>query len=165
MKNIKFALAAAALLAAGTARAGEDKLDTMRRITLETEAKIQAQVLDSVLGKGKAWAFLTMEAELLSRSRSEAKSGTGEMQSSKEEGKSKADAKSQKQTAVQDKKEAESRRGYSLAPLSLKLRVLHDASVPAEKLKAVKEALAALYPGALKPEDIVFVPAAFAAGQ
>lgn len=158
-------LIAALLLGAAAARAGDCGLGALHRMNSDAEAKIQAQVLDALLGKGKAYAFLEMKAELFSTGRSEAKSGTGEMTNSKGEGKGEAEEKSQKQTAVQDKKESESREGHALAPREMKLRVLHDAALPAGKLKAVKDALAALYPGALKPEDITFVPAAFAPAQ
>lgn len=164
MKKI-ILIAAALLLGAAAARAEDGKLDALQRLGADAETKIQAQVLDALLGKGKAYAFLEMKAELYSTSRSEAKSGTGEMTNSKGEGKGKAEEKSQKQTAVQDKKESETRKEYSLVPREMKLRVLHDAALPAEKLKAVKDALTALYPGALKPEDVVFVPAAFAPAQ
>ena len=162
MKKIAI-MAAALLLGAGAARAAGGRLAALRRVNADAEAKIQAQVLDALLGRGKAYAFLELKAELLSTARSEAKSGTGEMSKSREE--KKGDAGLQKQHSTQDKKESEAREDYTLVPREMKLRVLHDASLPEEKLKAVKDALTALYPGALKPEDVVFVPAAFAPAQ
>lgn len=170
MKNWKFVFAAAALLAAGTVRAEDGKVGALYRMNSETEAKIQAHVLDTLLGPGKAFAFLEMQVELRSLGESQSKSGTGEMSAEIGDaplpGKDAVDPgskeKKQKQRSSQTKKSAEKKDSFGLEPRAMKLRLLHDASVPAGRLKAVVEALAALYPGSLKPEDITLVPAAFA---
>ncbi|MHB0995010.1 MAG: hypothetical protein ACYC2I_01430 [Elusimicrobiales bacterium] len=160
MKHMVLAAAAAALLA-GTARAGDD--GGVLALTGALEAKIQARVLDPVLGPGAAYPFLELKAELAVTSESEAKTGTGELRT-KQPGApgENGGVKEQDQTAKQSKVSSEKKKTISLTPAAMKLRVLHDAALPQEKLKAVREALAALFAGRLKAEDITFVPAPFA---
>ena len=165
---LKMAAAAVLCLAAAHAAAGEDEVAALHRFNSDTEAKIQSRVLDSVLGKGKAFAFLETRAEVFDSDEASSRSGMGEVLTDGEEaggGKAaKADAadKRQKQTARQEKRSAESRRTLKLEPRDMKLRVLYSSSVPGERLLAAKDALLALFPGALKPEDIIFVQAVFA---
>lgn len=160
MKHMVLAAAAAALLA-GTARAGDG--GGVLELTGVLEAKIQARVLDPVLGPGAAYPFLELKAELAVSAETEAKTGTGEART-KLPGTAgdTGGVKEQDQTAKQTKGSSEKKRVTSLTPAAMKLRVFHDAALPQEKLKAVREALAALFPGRLKAEDITFVPAPFA---
>ena len=82
----------------------------------------------------------------------------------KKDGKDKKDKKglsTREQSASQAKKSAEKKDVFNFVMRSMKLRVLHDAALSADKLKAVKEALLALYPEKLQAEDISFVAAVF----
>jgi len=156
-----YLLAAALLLPAWPAAAEGSALSETYDMIGDAEAKIQEQVLDPLLGPGRAYAFLDAEAELYVTSKGAVKSGVGELLSRKADP---ADAgkegeKSQKQTATQEKTDTESRDVYSLELRSMRLRILHDSALPAEKLEVVKKALLDLYPGRLKAQDIVFVPA------
>ncbi|OGR81010.1 MAG: hypothetical protein A2X32_08695 [Elusimicrobia bacterium GWC2_64_44] len=162
MKPYALIIFSAAVLAAGPA-AGGGLAEAVRAMTAGTEARIQERVLDPMLGRGAAHAFLEMKAELASAETEESRSGYGEARTrlpdaANEEG----GLKEQSQLARQNKASAEKKTVLGLAPGAMKLRVLHDASVPQEKLKAVREALAALFPGKLRAEDITFVPAIFA---
>lgn len=157
MKRLALAAFAAVLLA-GPAGAGGCGGELME-ITGALEAKIQARALDPILGRGAAYPFLELKAELAVSEESEDKTGTGELRSKQPGG---AGTKEQDQTARQTKGSSEKKTVMSLAPSAMKLRVLHDAALPQEKLKAAREALAALFPGRLKAEDITFVPAPFA---
>lgn len=159
MKNLALAMIAAALLA-GPALAGDD--GGALELTGALEAKIQSRVLDPILGRGAAYPFLELKAELAVSSESEAKTGTGEMRTKQPGAGENGGVKEQDQTAKQSKGSSEKKKVTSLVPAAMKLRVLHDAALPQEKLKAVREALAALFPGRLKAEDITFVPASFA---
>ncbi|HBA61912.1 MAG TPA: hypothetical protein DCZ92_14090 [Elusimicrobia bacterium] len=161
-------LAAVWGLAGGAAYAQEGRIDALHRLNADAESKIQAQVLDSLLGRGKAYVFLETKAEIKSSADEESKSGTGEIfiegnDEAAAKGVEKREGKDdkKKQTASHKKKSRDKKDVFVLKLRAMKLNILHDAAVPAEKLKAAKEALVALYPGALKPEDVVFVPAAF----
>ena len=144
-------------------------LDPLSSLNWATESKIQVQVLDSLLGRGKAFAFLEMKAEVKANSEEEGKSGEGELISEGEASEAKTEKegkeKKQKQSARQIKKSAEEKTVLRLELRAMKLRLLHDASLSPEALKAVKETLLALYPEKLKSEDIAFVPAVFAPGK
>lgn len=168
MKGLKFIAAISLALAAGPLSAGETRLEALADIAYAAEVKIQTQVLDTMLGKGKAFAFLELKAELRSDSEEHLRSGVGETRADagdekpqEKPGKEGVEKKAMQQ-ARQEKKSSEKRRSFKLEPREMKLRLLCDKTVPAEKLKAVKETLAALYPGALKPEDITVVAAEFA---
>jgi len=155
------------------------QLGTLYRINSETESKIQAQVMDRMLGPGRAFAFLEMKAEVKSNSDETSKDGIGKLNTKmpespaelETEGTDKEEAKkadkhkkglsTQEQSASQAKKSAEKKGVFNFTLRSMKLRILHDAALSPDKLKAVKEALLALYPEKLKAEDISFVPAAF----
>lgn len=162
MKPYALILFAAASLAARPA-AGGGCAESIRAIIADTEARIQERVLDPILGRGAGHAFLEMKAELTSAETEESRTGFGEARTklpdaANEEG----GLKAQSQLARQNKASAEKKAVIGLAPEAMKLRVLHDASVPPEKLKAVREALTELFPGKLRGEDIVFVSAVFA---
>lgn len=159
MKSILLGCAAAALLAMPAA-AGGGGAGEMQGLTDGMEAKIQTRVLDAMLGRGAAFAFLEMKAELTSAQEEQSRSGTGEVRTElPAESAEKNAKKKQGQTAVQAKGSSERKTVLGLVPVTMKLRVLHDAALPQEKLKAVREALAELFRGELKPEDLVFVPA------
>jgi len=163
---------------AGAAR-GEDAAGTAYRINAMTEAKIQEHVLDPLLGAGKAHAFLEMTIEVKSSAEKASKGGIGELHRTsskveeekviviKEEGKKDGKDKAKEQTSVQmqtasdEKRTTEESEVLKFTAGGMKARILHDADLPKEKLKAVKEALVELYPGKIKAEDVVFVPAAF----
>lgn len=163
-----------------SASAGSDgQLGTLYRINSETESKMQAQVLDRMLGPGKAFAFLEMKAEVKSDSDETSKDGIGKLltqmpetpgelegeaadkEDVKKAGKTKKGKSTKEQSASQVKKSAEKKDVFNFTLRSMKLRVLHDAALSPDKLKAVKGALLALYPEKLKAEDISFVAAAF----
>ena len=171
-----FAAAMAGLVSAAPARA-EGELGELSRLNSGTEAKIQAQVLDSILGPGRAFVFLEMKAQVKTTAEEESKSGVGELHTAKSQeteaaatgkedmkkaGKDKKAGSMQEQTARQVKNSSEAETVYELAIDHMSVRILHNADVSPDKLKAVKDALLALYPGNIKPEDILFVPAAFA---
>ena len=159
MKRLAFAVLAVLLPAA--AAAGDGGCRALE-LTGAVEAKIQAQVLDAILGPKEAYAFLELKAELTDSAETSGREGAGETRKTlPADPKARDGAGEQGQTARQTKGSSESRTVLGFAPVSMKLRVLHDSAVPAEKLKAVKAALTALFPGSLKPEDIVFVPAPF----
>lgn len=163
----RYLLAIALLLPAWPAAAADSALGETYNMIGDAEAKIQEQVLDPMLGPGQAYVFLEAEAELYIVSKGEVKTGVGELLSSKADA---ADAgkdgeKTQKQTATQEKTDTATRDVYSLELRSMRLRILHDAKLPAEKLEAVKKALLALYPGRLKAADIAFVAAAMEHGS
>ena len=169
-----------ATLIAGLARAalagGEEQAGALYRINGEIEAKIQSQVLDRMLGAGKAFVFLETRAELKTSAEEESKEGVGEVHvklppgaagseaaaGANKNGEKTAKDKMSEQSSRQSKKSDEKKNIMGLTVGSMQARILHDASLSQEKLKAVKEALAALYPGKIKPDEIVFVPAAFA---
>lgn len=152
----------------GVQAADREALRDVYDICADAESKIQTQVLDPLLGQGRAYVFLEAGAELISSSELERKSGKGKVskaQPQAEEGKAQDKDSVQEQTASQEKNSSESRRALRLELSGMKLRILHDSSLPAKALKEVKEALLALYPGRLKAGDIVFVPAPFAPGE
>lgn len=163
------------------ASAGSDgKMGTLYRINSETEDKIQARVLDRMLGPGKAFAFLEMKAEVKSNAEETSKGGVGKIHTVSPEGQAEMEeaaadkeelkqagpgakgVSTKEQSARQAKKSAEKKDILRFTMSSMKLRILHDAALSPGGLKAVKEALLALYPEKLKAEDIAFVPAAFA---
>ncbi|MDO8804074.1 MAG: hypothetical protein Q7R35_06570 [Elusimicrobiota bacterium] len=176
--NGYFVLAAVigGMVCSASAKAG-GQLGELYLINSGTEAKIQAHVLNSMLGPGKAFVFLEMKAEVKSTSDEESKGGVGEVhttspersveneaaamgkEEAKKNGKDKKTAS--EQSARQVKKSAEKKVVFKFKVESMKARILHSAAVSPEKLKAVKEALLALYPENIKAEDIVFVPAVF----
>jgi hypothetical protein len=166
MKKMFIFLAAVTLLSGAVSAAGRE--GEAYKIKSDTEKKIQSQVLDTMLGSGRAHVFLEMDMQLVTSSEEVRKTGVGK--SHKGRVKSSDDAKAakedsgdyQEQTASQEKKSFEVKQVCRLELGGMKLRVLYDSSLPAAKIKAVKKALAALYPGKLKEEDIVFVPAEFA---
>lgn len=155
-----FLLVLAALLAAGRAAADDGCDRAAYGLAATEEARIQVRVLDALLGAGKAFAFLELRAELKSSAEEEGKNGAGETRVKLPD----ADAgkKTQEQVARNTRGSSEKKISFALAPRAMKLRVLHDAAVPQEKLKAVRDALLALYPGALAAGDITFVAAVFA---
>lgn len=178
-KNFILAAAAAILACAACARA-DDRLDALHRISGETESKIQEQVLDRMLGPGKASVFLETEVVVRSVAEEQRKDGVGELHREKskinpmeaaalmdkEEEKegdwNKEQSATQKQMSRQEKKAAETKDVLTLTFGAMKVRILHDTALSSDKLKTVKEVLLAVYAGKLKAEDITFVPAAFA---
>ena len=163
MKLMLYGFAAAALLA-GPARAGDGGCaGEAQAITDAVEAKVQTKVLDPLLGRGAAYAFLDLKVQLDGSWEEQSRSGTGETHVLLPgEDAAKGGNKTLNQTAVQGKGSSEKKTVLKLAPAAMKLRVLHDSALAAEKLRSVREALLALFPGALKTEDLVFVPAEFA---
>jgi len=154
---------AAAFLAAPAAAGDCGCAGDAQAMTDALEAKVQAKVLDPVLGRGAAYALLELKAQLDASREESGRSGTGEAHTLLPvESPAKGGSKTQNQTAVQSKNSSENKTVLKLAPASMKLRVLHDSAVPPERIRAAREALLALFPGALKAEDIIFVPAAFA---
>jgi len=137
----------------------------------ETEAKIQAQVLAPMLGPGKAFVFLEVKAKIKTSAEEESKEGVGEaynkapeevLGGGKETGKK---AATSQQSARQVKKTIDQNDTLAFTMTFMRVRILHDAGIPQEKLAAVKAALAAVYAGQLKPEDIAFIPAVFEAAS
>jgi len=168
-----FAAAMGGMVCAVSAKpAGE--LADLFLINSQTEAKIQAQVLNTILGPGKAFVFLEMKVEVKSSAAEESKGGVGEVRTTSpeapaaneaaaagEEGKDINKASTQEQSARQVKKSDEKKAVYKFTMDSMKARILYSAAVSPDKLKSVKEALLALYPEKIKAEDIVFVPEVF----
>jgi hypothetical protein len=157
--------------AGGAASAGADKqLGAVYSFNSGTEAKIQAQVLDRMLGPGQAYVFLETTVWFRGAISEEVKDGVGETRRvlAKEPAadpgagldSEKGDS-SQEQRASQQKRSATASDAFSLAVSSMTVRILHDAAVPQKKLEAVKAALLALYPAILPADKIIFVPAAF----
>ncbi|MBU2573389.1 MAG: hypothetical protein KKH28_04860 [Elusimicrobia bacterium] len=174
MKLACFIYAGLVACAVVAASAGEGmQLGALYRINSETEVKIQGQVLDRLLGPGRAFVFLETRAEVKRSISEEAKGGIGETRVVSPKGPTEGGAdmaksdkvqkkvSTQEQRASQEKKSVEANDTFNFTIGSLKLRILHDASVPVGKLQAVKNALLALYPDKVKAENIVFVPAAF----
>lgn len=165
---IKTIIAFSALLAAAPAvSAAEGDLGALAKLNRETEARIQSQVADRILGPGRSAVFLEMTVELKRDVDEQSKDGVGEVRSQlpKNQAEAKgvekdADKKDsrQEQTARQSKRTSEKSEVLGLSPVSMKLRVLYDALLPQEKLAALKETLLALFQGKLKAEDIVLVP-------
>jgi hypothetical protein len=173
MKYAMGFMMAGLMSAACAASAAEGDLGALAKLNSETEARIQSQVADRILGPGRAAVFLEMKVELKRDEDEQTKGGVGEVRSrlpdtgaeaapARDEAKD-ADKRSsrQEQTARQTKKNSERKELLKLSPVSITLRVLHDSRLPKEKLAAFKDTLLALYPGKLKAEDIVFVPAQF----
>lgn len=176
VKYIVFAAVLAGMACAASAKSGE-RLAALYQMNSEMEAKLQAQVGDAMLGPGNAFFFLEIKAEAKSNDEEESKGGVGELRTEtpeapaaneaaaqgKEDGKK--DGKDKKhgsmQTARQSKKTAERKSSFKFHMWPVKVTVLHNAAVSREKLKAVKEALLALYPEKLKGEDIIFIPAVY----
>ena len=75
----------AAMVCAAPAKS-DGELGTLYRINSETEGKIQAQVLDRMLGPGRAYAFLEMKAEVKSTADETSKDGIGKMHTTLPEG-------------------------------------------------------------------------------
>jgi len=178
MKSAKYFIFAAVLagLAASASARSEGRLAALYQMNSELEAKLQAQVGDTLLGPGNAFFFLETKAEAKSNDEEESKGGVGELRTEAPEGsleieavpagkEEKKDGKHKKagstQTARQSKKTAELKSSFRFHMWPVKVKVLHNAAVPQEKLKAVREALLALYPQKLKAEDIIFIPAAY----
>lgn len=154
---------AVALLAAPAAAGTCGCPGEAQAVTDALEAKVQAKVLDPILGPGAAYALLELKLRLEGSSEEHSRAGTGEAHTLlPAESPAKGGTKTQNQTAVQSKNSAENKTTLKLAPEAMKLRVLHDSALAQEKLRAAREALLALFPGVLKAEDIVFVPAGFA---
>lgn len=155
--------------ASGAVSAGADgRLNAVYSFNSGTEAKIQAQVLDRMLGPGRAYVFLETTAWFKGARSEEVKDGVGETRRVVPKGSAgdlgeglEGESSTQEQRASQQKRSVTANDAFNLTMSSMAVRILHDASVPAKKLEAVKGALLALYPENLKAEDIVFVPAAF----
>ncbi|MDO8806752.1 MAG: hypothetical protein Q7R35_20260 [Elusimicrobiota bacterium] len=160
--------------AAAAASAGADKqLGAVYSFNSGTEAKIQAQVLDRMLGPGRAYVFLEATAGFKGAISEELKDGVGETRrvlpkgsaesagEGLEGGESRQGVSTHEQRASQEKRSVTTNDAFNLTVSSMAVRILHDASVPAGKLQAVKDALLALYPSVLEANKIVFVPAAF----
>ena len=163
MKNTICCFALISLLAAPGAAGDCGCAAEAQILTDALEAKVQAKVLDPLLGRGAAYALLELKAQVDSSSEEHGRFGTGEAHTLLPvESPAKGGSKTQNQKAVQSKNSSEEKTVLKLAPAAMKLRVLHDSALTPEKLKAAREALLALFPGVLKPEDIAFVPAEFA---
>lgn len=152
-------------------------------INSQTEAKIQAQVLNTILGPGKAHVFLEMKVQVKSSADEESKGGVGEVRTTSPEGpagngaaaadkeevrtddKDKMKASTQEQSARQVKKSSEKKTVFKFTLEAMKARILYSADVSPDKLKSVKAALLALYPEKITAEDIVFVPEVFNSGK
>jgi|GEM_PF-2524053 len=173
-----FAAVLAGLASAASAKSG-DMPAALYQMNSEMEAKLQAHVGDTLLGPGNAFFFLEINGEVKNSEEEESKRGIGELRTETPEAaagteaagagkEGKKDGKDKRtgstQTARQAKRSAEEKSSFGFQVWPVKVKVLYNADVPQAKLKAVKEALLALYPGKLKAEDIIFIPAVYAAG-
>lgn len=173
MKLSSFICAGLLVCASGAAFACEGtQLEALYRINRETEAKLQLQVLDRILGPGRAFVFLEMKAEVKSSVSQDLKGGVGETRVMKPKeqdagaaaapaAKDPKEVATQEQRASQERKSSESTDVLSLSISYVTVRILHENTVPSVKLQAVKNALAALYPGRIDADAIVLVPVVF----
>ncbi|HAH07443.1 MAG TPA: hypothetical protein DCM05_13140 [Elusimicrobia bacterium] len=160
---------------------------------------VQKNILDPVLGAGRASAFAKAKLEFRCEERESLKSGKGHASKEKrrldpvavstdqapqsedlleglfsdERTKSnniqtsttpyqKQNASIAGQRAEQSKSEAESYSSVELNIVKLKLVIVYDDKLPAARLDSAKKVLLAVYKDALKPEDMVWVPAVYA---
>lgn len=126
----------------------------------ELEAGIQDRILDPILGRGRAFAFVTLDLELTWNQRKSARSGLGESSRSKaKEGDSRAE---QSQRAISGKSEVEFVGRTQWLAKRVLVTVIHDETLPAAPLAAVRKTLAAAYPEwGLDADEIVFKPTRF----
>ena len=73
-------LAACGFVFAGKAWATSDSLAlAMRQLQAETEQSIQTKIVDPIIGKGRAYAFVEMSAELVYKESGQTKEGLGRL--------------------------------------------------------------------------------------
>ncbi|MBI2387288.1 MAG: hypothetical protein HYV14_14945 [Elusimicrobia bacterium] len=139
-----------------TAWADDESLMTIHRIETETADRIQAKVLDPILGAGRSAAFVRLSLETKRDFEISDRSGEGRMTKTQ----SKAENGDQQvQESRQTKGTKEERIASSIRYSAFHLTVLHDAKAPAAKLAAARSALLAVYESE-KPE-IKFHPVEF----
>ena len=136
--------------------------DSTRR---EMEGKIKNEILDPILGPGKAFVFADIEMEVISKKAEQSKEGLGVIQKYKEKGAAgggadsdfllpgipkqrsimpkddKRPEASQGQQAQQGKGVQEVRYGLGTEIARLQLTVIHDDRLPAAGLKLARERL------------------------
>lgn len=159
-----------------TARADDKSLMTIHRIETEIADRIQARVLDPILGTGQGTAFVRMALEAKREYEVSDRAGEGRLMKVKtktEVGVSTSgtfgfesdprwqvpNGDKQVQESRQTQGVKEERVELSISYLGLRLTILHDANVPPRKLAAAKSALLAVYKSE-KP-DIRFHPVEF----
>jgi hypothetical protein len=159
-----------------TARADDESLMTIHRIETETADRIQAKVLDPILGAGQSAAFVRLALESKREYETSDRAGEGRLTKVKtktEVGVSTAgtfgsesdprwqvpDGDKQVQESRQTRGVKEERVELSTSYKGFRLTILHDARVPPGKLAAARSALLAVYKSE-KP-DIRFHPVEF----
>ncbi len=174
-----------------TARAEDESLMTIHRIETETAERIQARVLDPILGAGQTSIFVRMKLEVKRTHELSDRFGDGQASkiTTKTELSISTTAKStdlkndlfggfgfpdtvkppyqtirrQKQTqeSRQTKDVTEDRTTLASASTGLRLVILHDAKIAPSRIAAVRGALLAVYRS--ENADIKFHPVEFSA--
>lgn len=192
-RNAWIPLAAAVVSLSALFSAGEPEpldLSLLQRETLirnEVESKVKTQILDPVLGEGKASAFADVELEIVSRKADQSRTGIGVSQKYKEKGEggkketqyilpgipkpksilSGADKPeaAQGQQAQQEKGVQETRYGTDMDIKRFQLTVIHDDTLPKPSLETARQRINdALLPYKVRKKDppaVIFKPTRF----
>ncbi len=170
MRIIPILLLSAFLVVPVSAAKGSAALD-FHRLIEATESKIQDEILNPLLGSGRAHVFVTAEFEAEIHRNSSERFGRGEVQknkikkfsgSLKIEGNDPPGAEDKRtQISKQTKLIKESSLRVGSKRVGFAVRILHDRDISVEKLKEIKKTLVWAFPGELKAKDIEFRAARF----
>lgn len=168
-RQLVLALGASLLLVAARLAASADSPEwESRRLERELAGEIQARILDPMLGRGRAFAFVSLDVELTSKRGRNARSGQGLASRYRSKGRpmnadlfaafglgpasGKASERGrvyeaeQGQRAIQAKDEEEIVSTARWLPKRVAVTILHDQGLPAENLSLAAKAVADAYP-------------------
>ncbi|MBI4347559.1 MAG: MotA/TolQ/ExbB proton channel family protein [Elusimicrobia bacterium] len=144
------------LLSSSLAFGADGELDAQLRFRSSFESDIQSRIADPILGKGRAFVFVNLELDVLRKEQWNARSGEG--RAGRQRDREGAEG-FQSQLASQERLEAESRISARWVPKTFDVVVLHDDALPAERVKAARDAIVAAYRGSrLEPQAVISRP-------
>lgn len=155
-------IAVLCLLSSSFAGAAEAELDSQLRFRAYLESDIQTRLVDPILGKGRAFVFVDVQLDVLRKERWNSRSGEGRAERTRaKEGSS---HRFQSQLARQEKTEAESLISSRWVPRRFDVVILHDDTLAAERVAAVRRAITEAYRGSgLEPNAVISRPASLSA--
>lgn len=177
------------VLLGAPAHATEDSLLwVLHRIKSETESKIQHNVLDPVMGRGRAYVFADLEFDLERTFKKSSRTGSGyaskrqspavpddlfaafgapagkepkkppEGKKKKEEAKPDPWIKEQSQRSQQVKSDEQHWVHMEWAPSRFEIHILHDRAASPAEIASIRDILLSVYGRTLKPDKIRLTP-------
>lgn len=147
-------------LRAAAAGEGVSPLDVMNAES-DIAEQVQRKVLDPILGEGRSCVFAQVTLEFSKAQLEQRKLGKGQTTKEMQKTAAAGPESAASQYSEQVKAEDSSALTLSLKVLELRLRIVQDEQLPQAALDAAKKVLLAVFKGALKPEDLEWVPAPF----